>query len=121
MSRTREALVDGVVSPEQADVIVAAVADLPAREWTRRRGEKLMLRHATTLNATELAKAGRHLVEVVDPDAADRTLEAALEREERAAHLDRPSRSSPTAPVGSGSGAAGPPRTAPSSKQRSSP
>ena len=42
------------------------------------------------LNATELAKAGRHLVEVVDPDAADRRLEAALEREERAAHLDRP-------------------------------
>ena len=89
LARTREALVDGVVSPEQADVVVAAVADLPAREWTRRRGETLMLRHARTLNATELARAGRHLVEVVDPDAADRRLEAALEREERAAHLDR--------------------------------
>src|SRR3954453_5300554 len=89
LSRTRAALVDGTCSPEQADVVVAAVADLPAREWTRRRGERLMLRHARALNASELAKAGRHLVEVVDPDAADRRLEAALEREERAAHLDR--------------------------------
>ncbi len=32
---------------------------------------------------------GRHLAEVVDPDAVDRRLEAALEREERAAHLNR--------------------------------
>ncbi len=34
-------------------------------------------------------RAGRHLAEVVDPDAVDRRLEAALEREERAAHLNR--------------------------------
>ena len=36
-----------------------------------------MLRHAQSLDATELAKAGRHLVEVVDPDGLDRSLEAA--------------------------------------------
>ena len=44
---------------------------------------------ASRLDASELAKASRHLVEVVDPDAVDRRLEAALEREERAAHLTR--------------------------------
>ena len=44
---------------------------------------------AGRLDASELAKAGRHLAEVVDPDAVDRRLEAALEREERAAHLNR--------------------------------
>ena len=55
----------------------------------RRRGEKVLLRQAGHLDATELAKASRHLVEVVDPDAVDRRLEAQLEREERAAHLDR--------------------------------
>ncbi len=70
-------------------MIVTAVEDLPPQEWTRRRGEKLMLHHAQCLDATDLARAGRHLVEVVDPDAADRRLEAALDREERAAHLDR--------------------------------
>ena len=48
--------------PAQADVIVSAVEDLPPGDWTRRRGEKLMLRHAQSLDATELTKAGRHLV-----------------------------------------------------------
>ena len=86
---TFQALVAGTVSPGQADTIVTAVADLPPGELIRRRGEKLMLTQATRLNGTELARAGRHLVHVVDPDAADRKLEAALEREERAAHLDR--------------------------------
>jgi hypothetical protein len=89
LTRTRWALVAGSVSPEQADLIVAAVADLPPGEWTRRRGERFLVREAAHLDATELARAGRHLVEVVDPDATDRRLEAALEREERAAHLDR--------------------------------
>ncbi len=89
LSGTRAALVAGTCSPGQADVIIAAVADLPPGEWVRRRGEKVMLRHATGLDACDLAKAGRHLVEVVDPDAADRRLEAALAREERAAHLGR--------------------------------
>ena len=93
LARTREALVAGTVSPGQADVIVRSVEDLPPGDWTRRRGEKLMLRQAAHLDATELARAGRHLVEVVDPDGVDRSLEAALEREERAAHLDRPCRS----------------------------
>ncbi len=89
LARTREALVAGTVSPGQADLIVAAVAELPPGDWTRRRGEKLMVRQAAHLDATELARAGRHLVEVVDPDAVDRRLQAGLEREERAAHLDR--------------------------------
>ncbi len=56
--RTREALVAGVCSPGQADVIVSAVEDLPPQEWTRRRGEKLMLRHAQSLDATELDQGG---------------------------------------------------------------
>ena len=79
----------GTVSPAQADLIVPSVAELPPGDWTRRRGEKLMVRQAAHLDATELARAGRHLVEVVDPDAVDRRLQAGLEREERAAHLDR--------------------------------
>ena len=77
------------MSPTQADVIVRSVADLPSGELVRRRGEKVLVRQAGHLNASELAKAGRHLAEVVDPDAVDRRLEAQLEREERAAHLDR--------------------------------
>ena len=89
LTRTREALLAGTVSPTQADVIVRSVADLPSADLVRRRGEKVLVRQAGHLNASELAKAGRHVAEVVDPDAVDRRLEAQLEREERAAHLDR--------------------------------
>ena len=89
LARTRNALVAGTVSPVQADIIVRSVDDLPPGDWVRSRGERVLLRQAAHLNASELARASRHLVEVVDPDAVDRKLEAALEREERAAHLDR--------------------------------
>src|SRR3954453_11771793 len=89
LARTRDALLAGTVSPAQAAVIVRSVDDLPPGDWVRRRGEKVLVRQAAYLNASELAKAGRHVVEVVDPDAVDRRLEAALERDERAAHLNR--------------------------------
>ena len=122
LALTRTALVAGLCSPGQADVVVAAVEDLPPGEWTRRRGEKLMLRHATHLDASDLAKAGRHLVEVVDPhpdpDTTDRRLEAALAREERAAHLGRsPSITDDRGWWGPDPRPGGPPRTAPSSQQ----
>jgi hypothetical protein len=47
------------------------------------------LDHARSLDASDLARTGRHLVHVVDPDAEERRLEKQLDREERAAHLDR--------------------------------
>src|SRR3954451_15074239 len=72
MTRTREALGAGAVSPAQAQVIVGSVDALPPGEWARRRGEKVLLRQATHLTASELAKAGRHLVEGVGPDGGGR-------------------------------------------------
>jgi hypothetical protein len=59
------------------------------RRVVRARGEKVMVESATCLDATDLARTGRHLVHVVDPEAEDRRLERALDREERAAHLGR--------------------------------
>ena len=44
--------------PDQADVIVRAVDDLPSGDLVRRRGEKVLLRQAGRLDASELAKAG---------------------------------------------------------------
>src|SRR6476659_1676854 len=89
LARTLRGLVDGTVSPEQADLIVAAVEDLPPGELVRARGETVLVRQAAHLDASDLARAGRHLAEAVDPRAVDRGLEAALEREERAAHHGR--------------------------------
>ncbi len=77
------------MSATQVDPIIDAVHGLPSGELVRARGEQAMLEHAQSLDATELARLGRHLAHVVDPDATDRKLEAALEREDRAAHAGR--------------------------------
>ena len=57
--------------------------------WSGGGGRRSCSAKPTSLDASELARAGRHLAAVVDPDTVDRRLEAALEREERAAHLTR--------------------------------
>jgi Domain of unknown function (DUF222)/HNH endonuclease len=89
LAGTREALAAGRVSPEQAEVIVKAIETLPLGEAVRARGQAALLEHAGTLDASDLAKTGRHLVHVVDPEGIDRRLEAQLAREERGCHLDR--------------------------------
>jgi hypothetical protein len=89
LTATREGMATGTVSPEQADIIVSSIAQLPSGEVVRGRGEATLLEHAGALDASELARTGRHLVHVVDPAATDRKLERQLEREERAAHHDR--------------------------------
>jgi len=89
LARIRRGLVAGVVSPVQADLIVSAVDALPSDRLVRVRGERLMVTEAGRLDASELARVGRHLVHVVDPAAEDRTLERALDRDERAAHVGR--------------------------------
>ncbi len=88
-SATLAALQEGSVSPDQAGVILAAVDRLPSAEHTRRRGERVLLEEAGRLNATDLHRVGRHLINVVDPEREDREAEKALEREDRAAHLSR--------------------------------
>ncbi len=83
LGRTRARMVAGTVSAEQADVIVRAVADLPGAAHLRRRAEKTLVRYAARFDATDLARTGRHLLAVVDPDGIDSKLEAQLDREDR--------------------------------------
>lgn len=89
LAATREAMAAGRVSPEQADVIVRSIEALPSGEVVRSRGELTLLNYAGRLDATELARSGRHLVHLVDPDGADRRLERQLDRDERACHRTR--------------------------------
>jgi hypothetical protein len=77
------------VSPEQAEVITRSIDALPSGEAVRTRGEAALLDHAGSFDATDLARMGRHLAHVVDPDGADRRLERELDRDERASHLTR--------------------------------
>jgi hypothetical protein len=55
----------------------------------RARGEKVLVARAGGLDATDLARAGRHLVDVVDPAGEDRRLERQPDRDEGAAHAGR--------------------------------
>jgi hypothetical protein len=89
LASTREAMAAGTVSPEQADVIVKSIDALPSGTSVRARGEQTLLEHAGSFDATDLARSGRHLVHVVDPDAEDRRLERQLDREERVSHVTR--------------------------------
>jgi len=68
---------------------VDAVDELQGDVGLRDRGEKLMLDHATRLNATDLDCIGRRLDDLLDPDMHIRRAEAALDRAERVAHRDR--------------------------------
>lgn len=86
---THHALREGAISPEQASVIVDAIDRLPLDPGLRARAEAFLLEQAGHLNATDLAKAARHLVEVADPDKTERDAEKALDRADRAAHLGR--------------------------------
>lgn len=88
-TETLAALDQGVISPTQAGVVLASVDDLPGNPMLRRRGAAHLLEAATRLDATDLSRTGRHLAHVVDPDRTERREEAALDREERVAHLGR--------------------------------
>ncbi len=86
---TLQALRAGEASPTQAAIICDAVDTLPSSPALRERGERVLLDEAQRLNATDLARTVRHLAHVVDPDRTERADEAALERQERAAHTGR--------------------------------
>jgi hypothetical protein len=70
-------------------VVVAVIDRLPVDPSIRDEAERVLLDQAASLNASELRKAGDHLLEVLDPDGTARAEEAALDRLERSAHLGR--------------------------------
>ena len=70
-------------------MIADAVDRLPHQPDLRERAEALLLDEATRLNATDLAKAAKHLLAVIDPEKADRDAEKELEKGDQAAHLGR--------------------------------
>ena len=81
-------LADGWLSTTKAVVITRAVAALPST-CDRPRAVQVMLDEAKRLNASDLTRAGKHLLGVIDPDAQDRADEKVLDREARAAHHRR--------------------------------
>src|SRR3954454_1787648 len=83
------ALEASAISKTQAQVILTAVDRLPVNPPLRLAAERVLIDEAATRDATELTRAGAHVLERLDPDGSDRRDERALSREERAAHLGR--------------------------------
>jgi hypothetical protein len=81
---TREALAGGRLDLEQARVIVAAVQALPTSvdSVDRQRAEKHLVHEAGDHDAAALKVLGKHVHEVLDPEAADAALGAKLAEEE---------------------------------------
>src|SRR4051795_3531856 len=86
---TGTALAGGVISATQAQVIVSAVDRLPVNPGLRAAAETMLIEDARTRDASELTRVGAYVLERLDPEGTDRRDEAALAREERAAHLGR--------------------------------
>ena len=86
---TLDSVRSGETSLAQAGIICEAVETLPTNPALRTEAEQALLDQSRNLTATELVRAGRHLAAVVDPDGEERATEAALDRQERAAHLQR--------------------------------
>ncbi|MGA9344488.1 MAG: DUF222 domain-containing protein [Nocardioidaceae bacterium] len=82
---TRRAVAAGTVSAEQGVVVAAAINRLsPSVEPDRVDAAQAdLLKHAQALSFTQLQVAANHLVEVIDPDVVDQTLEQQLQRDER--------------------------------------
>jgi hypothetical protein len=84
---TREALATGRLDAAKARVVVRAVDALPDRVGVegRARAEAHLVDLAARHDAAELKALGRHVFEVIDPEAADEELGRQLAREEREA------------------------------------
>jgi hypothetical protein len=90
LAATRDALAAGVVDGEQARVIARTVQTLPeaavaADPFLPGRAEKHLIDLAAQFDARALRNLARHVLEVLDPQAADHALGAKLEAEEAAA------------------------------------
>ncbi len=84
---TRRAVAAGAVSAEQGVVVAAAVNRLsPTVDPERVEiAQQDLLTHARTLSYAQLQVAANHLVDVVDPEVVDQTLEQQLAAQEKQA------------------------------------
>src|SRR5215468_5636465 len=91
LSATGQALTEGRISPDHAQVIARSVADLPdeAADWVPAAAEQELIGLAEQYDPRILAKLGRRIINVVDPDRGDEILGRQLERQDKAAKQGR--------------------------------
>src|SRR5262249_6951703 len=91
LAATGQALAEGRISTEHAQVIARSVAELPveAADWVPAAAEQELLGAAEQYDPRILRKIGREIITVVDPDGGDELLGRQLERQDRAAEQGR--------------------------------
>jgi hypothetical protein len=84
---TGRAVAGGQVSLAHAAAVHRAVAAIPdqAGAWVRPDAEARLLEWSKEHDPKVIARLGRHILEVIDPDGAEEILRRQLERQERAA------------------------------------
>jgi hypothetical protein len=98
LAATGQALAEGRISTEHAQVIARSVADLPdeAADWVPAAAEQDLLGLAEQYDPRILAKLGRRILTVVDPDHGDEILGRQLERQDKAAKEGRQLHATPS-------------------------
>ena len=72
-TQVADALTDGLLNVQQAEVITRALDDLPADvpDDVVELAEKALVGHGGDFNPTQLTRIGRHILDVVAPEVAD--------------------------------------------------
>ncbi len=85
------ALAEGELSLAQAQVCVTAIADLPAETplACRPQAEATMIEAAASFDPVLLARIGRRLAEIIDPDGVQARDEHPIQEKEADAHRSR--------------------------------
>lgn len=86
---THAAMAAGWLSRDKARVIVRTLDRLPVKRELRAAGEQAMLEEARKLDHADLVVFGDELLQLLDPEGHAKRDEAALDRLERSAHLNR--------------------------------
>jgi hypothetical protein len=91
LAATGQALAEGRISTEHAQVIARSVAELPdeAEKWVPGAAEQDLLGLAEQYDPRVLGKLGRRILTVVDPERGDEILGRQLERQDKAAKEGR--------------------------------
>jgi hypothetical protein len=87
LAATGQAVADGQISLAHAAAVHRAVSAIPdqAAAWVRPDAEARLLELSGEHDPKVVARLGRHILEVIDPDGVDEMLREQLERQERAA------------------------------------
>ncbi|MGH3728618.1 MAG: DUF222 domain-containing protein [Micromonosporaceae bacterium] len=91
LDQTRRALTDGSVAVSHARVIIDTLEALPPEVplSTRAEAESFLVEQAQVFDPLRLARLGRRVLDVVDPEAADADEARRLEAQERRAYQRR--------------------------------